>query len=103
MFRQLIVALSDQGWRERSHACRTSQGFNAKMITTHFIEHDHIKWCSSCSLFHKTAYMEARRIRTTMNNLVNGPCITMKGKHDRLISSEVLNECRIVQSMRVHQ
>src|SRR5262249_19729704 len=67
------------------------------------IEHDHIEGRGRRTLFIKTAYMEARCVRTAMDNLVNCPGVTMVSKHDRPISREVLNEGGFVQPMGVEE
>src|SRR6266702_135136 len=72
------------------------------MITAYFIEHDHIEWSCCRSLFVKTAHMETNRVWATVNKLVYGSLIAVKGKHDGLIFCEVLYEGGIIQPMRVY-
>src|SRR6266581_9036038 len=72
------------------------------MITAYFIEHDHIEWSCCRSLFVKTAHMETNRVQATVNKLVYGSLIAVKGKHDGLIFCEVLYEGGIIQPMRVY-
>ena len=81
----------------------TFHGQNAKMITADIIEHDHIKRSGGRSLFFKSSHMEALRIWTSMHKLMDSSLVAMESKHDRLISSEVLNKGSLVQAIGMEE
>src|SRR5713226_1986823 len=70
-----LVALGDQWWGEFSHACGSSHRLNTEMIAAHMVQYDHIKWRGGRPFLHEPAHMEARRIGSSMNNLMNSPWI----------------------------
>src|SRR5581483_2055877 len=83
------------------HTCCASHGLNTEMITTHAVEDDHIKWCCRGTLSIKATDMEALRIWASMHQLMHRSRVAMKGKHDRLVFSKVLDERGIVHAMRM--
>src|SRR5579884_3150042 len=101
VFCQQVVAFLDQRRCQPSHAGYASHRLDTEMIATGFIEYDHVERRGGGSLFIKTAYVEARSIRTAMENLMNRSRIAVEGKHDRFIFREVLSEGGFVHAVRM--
>jgi hypothetical protein len=90
VFGQHIIALLNEWRRQMLEACCMLHGQDAEMIATDFIEHDHIEGSGGRPLFIEPAHMETSRIGASVNELVNGSLIAVKGEHDGLVCGEDL-------------
>lgn len=83
------------------YALRTLHGQDTEMVATDSIEHDHVKGGGCCSLLIKPSHMETIRVGASVDELVDGSLVAVKGKHDRPVCCEVLYEGSIVQAVGV--
>src|SRR5205807_4385243 len=101
VFREQIVALSDQRRCQPSYTGCLSHCLYTEMIAARLIEHDHVEWRGGRPLFIKTTHVEPGCIWAPMHELVNRPRIAMECKHDRFIFREVFNEGGFIHSVRM--
>lgn len=81
LFKPLGIA-PDQWLYLRCRSLGTPQGFSGQMVAAQLVGNDHVERRRRGTLFHVSAHMEARRVRTSINQLMNGARIAVKGKHD---------------------
>ena len=76
-------------------------GQDAEVIATDLIEHDHIERRGGRPLFVKPAHMETSCIGASVNELVDGSLIAVKGEHDGLVYGEDLCEGGVIDPVWV--
>ena len=96
VFGQQIIALLNEWRRQVAEACCILHGQDAEMIPTDFIEHDHIEGSGGRPLFVKTAHMETSCIGASVNELMDGSLIAVKGEHDGLFCCEEFCEGGVI-------
>jgi hypothetical protein len=69
------------------------------MVAAYSVEHDHIKGCRCRALFVKASDVEAFRFRASVDKLVDGSLITVKGKHHRFIFCEELHKGGFIETV----
>lgn len=99
VFDQHIFTLRDQLWSQFLDSRRSLERFDTEMIAAHTIFDNHVERCGGRSFFKEAAYMEAMRIASSMDNLVDGPLIAMEGEDDGFLFREVIDKCAFIQTM----
>src|SRR5215207_859017 len=72
-----------------------------QVVAAHAVEDDHVERGRRGALLVETPNVKAVDVHVTVDDLVDGPLVAMKGEDDRLVCREELDEARLVHPVRV--
>src|SRR5919204_3281100 len=88
--------LDDQPRDLRAEARCAAQRLARQVIAAHPIEHDHVEGGGRGALLGEAAHVEALRVDTPMDDLVDRTLVAVEGEDNRLVGGEQLHERRLV-------
>src|SRR5215217_7086649 len=100
------LALGDQGWDAISQARAgrfpgAPQGLGHQVVAAHAVEYDHVERGRRRALLVEAADVEPLGAHVAVDDLVDGPLVSMEGEDDRFVCCEELDEARLVHPVRV--